>query len=114
VNLADLHNSFSAKWFALKNPHCLDWVVLGFEAEWHGISGGGMWSVLDEGQPIDSLDWRQAKLVAITTDRSVPKVMGPVQYLRGAKIKRVINFIYTGRPGLRTSIEAAIPVRFVQ
>ena len=80
----------------------------------HGISGGGMWRILDEDQPIESLDWRQAKLVGIITDRSVPKVMGPVQYLRGTKIKRVINFIYDGWPELRPAIEAAIPVRFVR
>ena len=80
----------------------------------HGISGGGMWRILDEDQPIESLDWRQAKLVGIITDRSVPEVMGPVQYLRGTKIKRVINFIYEGWPDLRPAIEAAIPVRFVQ
>ena len=80
----------------------------------HGISGGGMWRILDEDQPIESLDWRQAKLVGIITDRSVPKVMGPVQYLRGTKIKRVINFIYEGWPELRPAIEAAIPVRFVR
>ncbi len=80
----------------------------------HGISGGGMWRILDEDQPIESLDWRQARLVAIMTDRSVPEVMGPVQYLRGTKIKRVINFIYEGWPDLRPAIEAAIPVRFVR
>jgi hypothetical protein len=82
--------------------------------ETQGISGGGMWRILDEDQPIESLDWRQAKLVAIITDRSVPEVMGPVQFLRGTKIKRVINFIYTGWPQLRPAIEAAIPERFVQ
>ena len=81
--------------------------------ETHEISGGGMWRILDEDQPIESLDWRQAKLVAIVTDRSVPEVMGPVQYLRGAKIKRAINFIYEGWPELRSAIESAIPVRFV-
>ena len=79
-----------------------------------GISGGGMWRILDEDQPIESLDWRQAKLVGIITDRSLPEVMGPVQYLRGTKIKRAINFIYEGWPGLRPAIEAAIPVRFVR
>jgi hypothetical protein len=79
----------------------------------HGISGGGMWRILDEDQPIESLDWRRAKLVAIITDRSVPEVMGPVQYLRGTKIKRAVNFIYEGWPALRSAIEAAIPVRFV-
>jgi hypothetical protein len=79
----------------------------------HGISGGGMWRILDEGQSIESLDWRRAKLAAIITDRSVPEVMGPVQYLRGTKIKRVINFIYEGWPELRPAIESAIPVRFV-
>src|SRR5271157_3253300 len=81
--------------------------------ETYEISGGGMWRILDEDQPIESLDWRQAKLVAIVTDRSVPEVMGPVQYLRGAKIKRAINFIYEGWPELRSAIESAIPVRFV-
>ena len=40
--------------------------------------------------------------------------MGPVQYLRGAKIKRAINFIYEGWPELRSAIESAIPVRFVR
>jgi len=79
----------------------------------HGISGCGVWRVLDEGQPIGSLDWRNAKLVAIVTDRSLPEVMGPIQYLRGTKIKRVINFIYEGWEDLRPAIEAAIPVRFV-
>ncbi len=43
----------------------------------HGISGGGMWRILDEDEPIESLDWRQTKLVAIITDGSVPEVMGP-------------------------------------
>ena len=81
--------------------------------ETHGISGGGMWRILDEDQPIESLDWRQAKLVAIITDRSVPEVMGPVQFLRGTKIKRAINFIYEGWPQLRSTIEAGIPARFV-
>jgi hypothetical protein len=79
----------------------------------HGISGGGMWRILDEGQTIQSLDWRKAKLVAIIPDRSVPEVMGPVQYLRGTKIKRAINLIYEGWPDLRPAIESAIPVRFV-
>ncbi len=79
----------------------------------HGISGGGVWRVLDEDQPIEALNWRRAKLAAIVTDRSLPEVMGPVQYLRGTKIKRAINFIYEGWPGLRSAIEAAIPVRFV-
>jgi hypothetical protein len=79
----------------------------------HGISGGGMWRILDEDQPIESLDWRQAKLAAIITDRSDPEVMGAVQYLRGTKIKRVINFIWEGWPELRPAIESAIPVRFV-
>ena len=78
-----------------------------------GISGGGMWRLLDENQPIESLDWRQAKLAAIITDRSVPEVMGPVQYLRGTKIKRAINLIYEGWEDLRPAIESAIPVRFV-
>jgi hypothetical protein len=82
--------------------------------ETHGISGGGMWRILDEDQPIESLDWRQAKLVAIVTDRSDPDGIGPVQYLRGTKIKRVINFIYEGWPELRPAIESSIPVRFVQ
>ncbi len=36
----------------------------------HGISGGGMWRILDEDQPIELLNWRQAKLAAIITDRS--------------------------------------------
>ena len=79
----------------------------------HGISGGGMWRVLDENQAIESLDWRQAKLAGIVTDRSDPDVMGPVQYLRGTKIKRVINFVYEGWPELRPAMQAAIPVRFV-
>ena len=82
--------------------------------ETHGISGGGMWRVLDEDQPIESLDWRQAKLVAIVTDRSVPKVMGPVQYLRGTKIKHAVGFIHHGWPELRSAIESAIPARFVR
>jgi hypothetical protein len=80
----------------------------------HGISGGGIWRVLDEGQPIDALDWRRAKLVAIVTDRSVPDIMGPVQYLRGTKIKHAVGFIHAGRPGLRSTVEAAIPSRFVR
>ena len=79
----------------------------------HGISGGGMWRILDEDQPIESLDWRRAKLAAIITDRSIPEVVGSVQFLRGTKIKRVINFIYEGWPELRPAIESAIPVRFV-
>jgi hypothetical protein len=79
----------------------------------HGISGGGMWRILDEDQPIESLDWRRAKLAAIITDRSLPEVMGPVQYLRGTKIKRVINFIYEGWPALRPAIESAIPIRYM-
>jgi hypothetical protein len=82
--------------------------------ETHGISGGGMWRILDEEQPVESLDWRQAKLVAIVTDRSDPGATGPVQYLRGTKIKRVVNFIYVGWPALRPAIESAVPVRFVQ
>ena len=53
-----------------------------------------MWRILDEAQPIELLDWRQAKLVAIVTDRSVPEVMGPVQYLRGTKIKHAIRCVY--------------------
>jgi hypothetical protein len=52
-------------------------------------------------------------LVAIITDRSVPELMGPVQFLRGTKIKRAINFIYEGWPELRSAIESAIPVQFV-
>jgi hypothetical protein len=32
-------------------------------------------------QPIESLDWRHARLVAIVTDRSVPEVMGTVRNL---------------------------------
>src|SRR5262249_13249265 len=78
----------------------------------HGISGGGMWRILDEDQPIESLDWRQAKLAAIVTDRSLPQEMGTVQYLRGTKIKRAINLIYEGWPALRPAIESAIPARF--
>ena len=79
----------------------------------HGISGGGMWRILDEDQTIESLDWRQAKLVAIITDRSVPDEMGPVQYLRGTKIKHAVRFIYHGWPELRSAIASAIPARFV-
>jgi hypothetical protein len=81
--------------------------------ETHGISGGGMWRVLDEGEPIESLDWRKAKLVAIVTDRSDPEVMGPVQYLRGTKFKHAVKFIYEGWPELRPAVESAIPARFV-
>jgi hypothetical protein len=79
----------------------------------HGISGGGMWRVLDENQAIDTLDWRHSKLAAIITDRSDPEVMGPVQYLRGTKMKRVINFIYEGWPALRPAIVRSIPERFM-
>lgn len=79
----------------------------------HGISGGGVWRILDEDQAIEALDWRRARLAAIITDRSVPEVMGSVQYLRGTKIKRAINLIYEGWEDLRPAIEAAIPVRFV-
>jgi len=82
--------------------------------EAQGISGGGMWRVLDEDQPINSLDWRRAKLAAIVTDRSVPEVMGPVQYLRGTKIKHVIRFVYAGWPKLRSAIASVIPDRFVR
>jgi hypothetical protein len=82
--------------------------------ETHGISGGGIWRVLDEGQPVDALDWRRAKLVAIVTDRSVPEVMGPIQYLRGTKIKHAVGFIHTAWPKLRSAVEAAIPARFVR
>jgi hypothetical protein len=78
-----------------------------------GISGGGVWRILDEDQPIDALDWRRAKLAAIITDRSVPEVMGLVQYLRGTKIKRVINLIHEGWEDLRPAIESAVPVEFV-
>ena len=80
----------------------------------HGISGCGIWRILDENEPIQSLDWRKAKLVAIETDRSLPEVMGPIQYLRGTKIKRVINYIHTFWPELRPAIEDAIPIEFVQ
>jgi hypothetical protein len=79
----------------------------------HGISGSGVWRILDEDQPIAFLDCRKAKLAAIITDRSDPDLMGPVQYLRGTKIKRAINLIYEGWQDLRPAIEAAIPVRFV-
>jgi hypothetical protein len=47
-------------------------------------------------QPIESLDRREAKLVAIATDRSVPEVMGTVQYLGGTKIKRAVGFMSSG------------------
>jgi hypothetical protein len=78
-----------------------------------GISGGGVWRILDEDHPIEALDWRWAKLAAIVTDRSIPEEMGPVQYLRGTKIKRAINLIDEGWEDLRPAIESAIPVRFV-
>jgi hypothetical protein len=90
-----------------------DWDRLDLDVT-HGISGGGMWRVLNEGQPIESLNWREAKLAAIITDRSDPDVMGPVQYLRGTKIKRVINLICEGWPALRPPIKSAIPVQFVR
>lgn len=82
--------------------------------ESQGISGGGMWRVLDEDQPIESLDWHHSKLVAIITDRSDPEVMGQVQYLRGTKIKHVVGFIHHGWPELRAAIESAIPAQFMR
>jgi len=78
-----------------------------------GISGGGMWRMLDEGQPIESLDWRQVKLVAIVTDRYVPESVGSLQYLRGTKIKHAVRMIYHGWPDLRSSIVSAISTRFI-
>jgi len=75
----------------------------------HGISGGGMWRVLDEGEPIQSLNWRQGRLVAIITDRSDPEVMGPVQYLRGTRMRHAIGLIYQGWPELRSAIVTAFP-----
>jgi len=78
-----------------------------------GISGGGIWRMLDVGQPIQSLNWRQVKLVAIVTDRSDPDSIGPLQYLRGTKIKHAIRMIYHGWPHLRPRIVSAIPARFV-
>ena len=75
----------------------------------YGISGGGMWRILDEDQPIASLDWRHAKLAAVITDRSPPEVMGPAQYLRGTKIKRAINFIYEGWPWVFTGHRISVP-----
>jgi hypothetical protein len=79
----------------------------------NGISGCGIWRMLDEGKPIESLDWRQAKLVAIVTDRSDPDSTEPLQYLRGTKIKHAIRMIWGGWPQLQAEIESAIPGRFV-
>jgi hypothetical protein len=73
-----------------------------------GISGGGMWRLLDDGQPIESLDWRKAKLVAIVTDRSDSNLAGPVQYLRGTKIKHVVRMIYHGWQHLQPIIRSTI------
>jgi hypothetical protein len=78
-----------------------------------GISGCGMWRLLDEGQPIEALDWRKAKLVPIVTDRSDPDLAAPVQYLRGTKIKHAIRMIYHGWDYLKPIIRAAIPTQFV-
>jgi hypothetical protein len=39
-----------------------------------GMSGGGIWRLYDEGQPIQVLDWKKAKLVGILTEGTDPEV----------------------------------------
>jgi hypothetical protein len=77
-----------------------------------GISGGGIWRMLDDNEPIDSLDWRKSKLVGIVTDRSDPEHAGPIHYLRATKIKHVIRMIWFRWLELRSEIASVIPLRF--
>ena len=44
------------------------------------MSGGGIWRLYDEDQPIQTLDWRKARLVGIITEGTDPDYEGTTDY----------------------------------
>jgi hypothetical protein len=95
-------------------PHDEDKMSFGIDLESSpGMSGGGIWRLLDEGQPIEKIDWRKAKLVGIVTERSRAEYTGPVPYIRGTKLREVIKLMLAGWRDLAPILAKSIPPRFV-
>ena len=78
-----------------------------------GMSGGGIWRLYNEGQPIEALDWRKAKLVGILTEGTDPDYRGSIGYFRGTKLRCVIKLFLGGWPHLAPVLAKSIAPRFV-
>ena len=78
-----------------------------------GMSGGGIWRLYDEDQPIEALDWRKAKLAGILTEGTDPAYEGSIGYFRGTKLRCVIKLFLAGWPHLAPALAKSIPPRFV-
>ena len=78
-----------------------------------GMSGGGIWRLYEEGQPIEAIDWRKAKLVGILTEGTAPDYTGSIGYFRGTKLRCVIRLILGGWPHLAAELLKSIAPRFV-
>jgi hypothetical protein len=97
-----------------RNPYQDSEFSFGVDHEYsEGMSGGGIWRLYDEGQPIDSLDWKKAKLVGIFTEGTDPKYKGSIGYFRGTKLRCVVKLFLAGWPHLAPVLAKSIPPRFV-
>src|SRR5262249_9169788 len=69
-----------------------------------GLSGSGMWRVMDEAAPLDRLSWEDMKLIGIAHTWDP----GP-QVIKGTRIKFALQLIHTGWPELRPEIDRHFP-----
>jgi hypothetical protein len=76
-----------------------------------GMSGCGTWRVLDKGEPLESFDWRNAKLVGIVTEQSTHDPGEAIPYIRGTKIVWIVSMIYDKWPELQADIRKILPIR---
>jgi hypothetical protein len=67
-----------------------------------GMSGCGMWRVKDEAEPLESLDWRNMRLIGIAHTWNL-------NLLKGTKIKYILQMIYTMMPEMRSEIDKHFP-----
>lgn len=98
--------------FEAHPPHELKGVSYGLDVNTiDGMSGCGIWRILDEGEPFESFDWRNAKLVGIVTEQSTHDPSEALPYIRGTNIVHVVSMIYYRWPALQTDIRKMLPIR---